>query len=181
MQFREIVTLLNDDLKNEWKHLQFYLHHASAITGLHAHEYKEFLLEQAASEMQHVSQFSDMIIGLGGVATTDSHDFPKLTTAGAAFGYAAFMEAGRGDWVTKIGADGVQVIGSKSRGEALAIKISDGNKTALYAAAVETLDQLGWLDDAQRALLAPWRASDILSARGATVGQRRPALQLQAA
>jgi len=94
---------------------------------------------------------------------------------------AAFMQAGRGDWVTKIGADGVQVIGSKSRGEALAIKISDGNKTALYAAAVETLDQLGWLDDAQRALLAPWRATEILSARGATVGQRRAAFHLQAA
>jgi L-asparaginase II len=73
----------------------------------------------------------------------------------------------------------VQVIASKSRGEALAIKISDGNKTALYAAAVETLDQLGWLDDAQRTELAPWRASDILSARGVLVGARRPALRLQ--
>lgn len=93
---------------------------------------------------------------------------------------AAFMEAGRGDWVTKIGADGVQVIASKSRCEALAIKISDGNKTALYAAAVEALEQLGWLDDVQRAALAPWRASDILSARGAVVGQRRPAFRLQA-
>jgi hypothetical protein len=46
---------------------------------------------------------------------------------------------------------------------------------------VETLDQLGWLDDAQRALLAPWRATEILSARGATVGQRRAAFHLQAA
>jgi len=92
---------------------------------------------------------------------------------------AAFMEAGRGDWVTKIGADGVQVIGSKSRGEALAIKISDGNKTALYAAAVEALDQLRWLDETQREELAPWRAGEILSARGATVGQRRPAFRLQ--
>ena len=47
-------------------------------------------------------------------------------------------------------------------------------------AAVETLDRLGWLDDAQRAALAPWRASAILSARGAAVGQRRPAFHLQA-
>ena len=93
MLFADMVNRLNDDLKNEWKHLRFYLHHASAITGLHAHEYKELFLEQAASEMQHVSQFSDMIIGLGGVATTESHDFPKLTTAGSAIGYAAIMEA----------------------------------------------------------------------------------------
>ena len=62
----------------------------------------------------------------------------------------AFTQAGRGDWVTKVGADGVQVVGSKSRGEAFAIKIIDGNKPALFAASVEVLDQLGWLDDAQR-------------------------------
>lgn len=93
MLFADMVSRLNDDLKNEWKHLRFYLYHASAITGLHAHEYKELFLEQAASEMQHVSQFSDLIIGLGGVPTAESHDFPKLTTAGAAIGYAAIMEA----------------------------------------------------------------------------------------
>jgi ferritin len=92
MQFREIVTLLNDDLKNEWKHLQFYLHHASAITGLHAHEYKEFLLEQAASEMQHVSQFSDLLLGLGETPTTTINEFPKLTDAAEILEYAASIE-----------------------------------------------------------------------------------------
>ena len=93
----------------------------------------------------------------------------------------AFMQAGRGDWVTKIGADGVQVVGSKSRGEALAIKIIDGNKTALHATTVEVLDQLGWLDDAQRELLQPWRAAEIVNARGLLVGARRPAFGLVAA
>lgn len=92
MKFRELVTLLNDDLKNEWKHLQFYLHHASAITGLHAHEYKEFLLEQAASEMQHVSQFSDLLLGLGETPTTTINEFPKFTDAAEILEYAAAME-----------------------------------------------------------------------------------------
>ena len=92
----------------------------------------------------------------------------------------AFMRAGRGDWVTKIGADGVQVVASKSRGEALALKIMDGNKPALYAATVEALDQLGWLDDAQRKELEPWRARVIVNARGLQVGERRPAFRLQA-
>ena len=92
MQLHEIVTLLNDDLKNEWKHLQFYLHHASAITGLHAHEYKEFLLEQAASEMQHVSQFSDLLLGLGETPTTTINAFPKFTSAAEILEYAAAME-----------------------------------------------------------------------------------------
>jgi L-asparaginase II len=93
----------------------------------------------------------------------------------------AFMRAGRGDWVTKVGADGVQVVGSKSRGEALAIKLMDANKPALFAATVEALDQLGWLDDAQRAELKPWRAERIANARGMPVGQRRPAFTLQTA
>jgi L-asparaginase II len=89
------------------------------------------------------------------------------------------MEAGRGDWVSKVGADGVQVIGSKSRGEALAIKIIDGNKPALFAATVEVLDQLGWLDHAQRAELEPWRAGTLRNARGLEVGARFPVFQLQ--
>ena len=93
----------------------------------------------------------------------------------------AFMRAGRGDWVTKVGADGVQVVGSKSRGEALAIKLMDANKPALFAATVEALDQLGWLDDAQRAELKPWRAQRIVNARGMLVGQRLPAFTLQTA
>ena len=91
----------------------------------------------------------------------------------------AFMRAGRGDWVTKVGADGVQVVGSKSRGEALAIKIIDANKPALFAATVEALDQLGWLDDAQRQELAPWRAATLSNVRAIAVGERRPVFQLQ--
>lgn len=56
--------------------------------------------------------------------------------------------------------DGVQVVGSKSRGEAFAIKIIDANKPALFAATVAVLDQLGWLDDIQReALAACWWAN----------------------
>jgi hypothetical protein len=80
----------------------------------------------------------------------------------------AFMRAGRGDWVTKVGADGVQAVASVSRGQAFGIKIIDGNKTALFAATVEALDQLGWLDDAQREELAPWRCGS----RGAVGGRR---------
>jgi L-asparaginase II len=91
----------------------------------------------------------------------------------------AFMRAGRGDWVSKIGADGVQVIASKSRGEAFAIKILDGSRPALYAASVEVLDQLGWLNDTQRDELAPWRARHIINARGLLVGERLPVFKLQ--
>jgi L-asparaginase II len=91
----------------------------------------------------------------------------------------AFMRLGGGDWVTKIGADGVQVVASRSRGQALAIKVSDGNKAALHAATVEALDQLGWLDEGQRAALYPWRCGSITSIRGAPVGERRAVFRLE--
>lgn len=92
MTISQMIDLLNADLKNEWKHLRFYAHHASAITGLHAHEYKELLTEQARSELAHVIQFSDMIIGLGGTPTTESNDFPQLTDALEIMVYAVGME-----------------------------------------------------------------------------------------
>ncbi len=85
----------------------------------------------------------------------------------------AFMRAGRGDWVTKVGADGVQVVASKSRGEAFAIKIIDANKPALYAATIEALSLLGWLDAAQASELEVWRDRRITNARGLHVGERR--------
>lgn len=92
MTIAQMVELLNADLKNEWKHLRFYTHHASAITGLHAHEYKELLTAQATSELAHVIQFSDLIIGLGGTPTTESNDFPQLTDPLEIMVYAIGME-----------------------------------------------------------------------------------------
>jgi L-asparaginase II len=91
----------------------------------------------------------------------------------------AFMRAGRGDWVTKAGADGVQAFASKSRAQAFVVKIADGNKLALHAATVAVLDQLGWLDARQREELRPWRAEAIANLRGTQVGERRPAFTLQ--
>ena len=90
----------------------------------------------------------------------------------------AFMQAGRGDWVTKVGAEGVQVVASRGRGQALAIKVADGNKLALHAATVEALEQLGWLDDAQREALRPWRNETIASIKGAPVGRRKAVFRL---
>lgn len=93
MRMAELLAKLNADLVNEWRHLRFYLYHASAVAGLHAHEYKEFLTAQAASEMQHVQQFSDMIIGLGGDPSVDCADFPRFKDSRNILEYAAEMEA----------------------------------------------------------------------------------------
>ena len=82
----------------------------------------------------------------------------------------AWMGAGDGDWVAKIGADAVQAIGVRSAGIGIAIKIADGAVRALHPAVYATLDQLGLLDARRRELLAPYRAPSLRNARGAVAG-----------
>ena len=92
MTRQELLDLLNNDLMNEYKHMRFYLYHASAITGFHREELKEFLLKESASEMKHVTEFSDLIFGLGGKPTTSSSDFTKFEDPIEIFQYALQME-----------------------------------------------------------------------------------------
>lgn len=89
-----------------------------------------------------------------------------------------FIRAGQCDWVSKTAADGVQVVGSRSRGEAFALKVMDGNMEAQVAAAVEVMDQLGWLDAGQREALGPRRGARIINAKGWQVGERRAVFKL---
>jgi L-asparaginase II len=86
--------------------------------------------------------------------------------------------AGQGDWVCKVGADGVQAIASRSRGVALAAKVSDGNLKALMVAVVSVLGQLGWLDDEARSALAEFTPPPMKNAAGLEVGQMVPAVKL---
>lgn len=92
MKNEEMINLLNADLKNEWKHLRFYLYHASAVVGLHCEEYKELFLKEAAGEMTHITAFSDVIVGLGGTATHESNDFPLFEKPEEIINYALEME-----------------------------------------------------------------------------------------
>jgi L-asparaginase II len=66
----------------------------------------------------------------------------------------AIMQTGAGDWVAKIGADGLQAMGIRSQGLGLAIRIADGSTWALHVATVEVLHQIGLLDDPERTPLA---------------------------
>jgi L-asparaginase II len=90
------------------------------------------------------------------------------------------MRAGRGDWVTKVGAEGVQAVGVRSRGWGIAIKVVDGNARGLHPATVAVLDQLGLLDSAQRAELSAWGAPAIRNNRGIVTGRIEPMLKLEA-
>lgn len=149
------------------------------IDGCSAPNYAMPLSRLAYGYARLASGQKDAQFGASFAALSEAMTAHPDLVSGSGRNDLAFMRAGRGDWVSKIGADGVQVIGSKSRGEAFAIKIIDANKPALFAASVEVLDQLGWLDAAQREELKPWRAQAIVNARGLPVGERLPVFKLQ--
>jgi len=83
-----------------------------------------------------------------------------------------------GDWVSKIGADGVQAIGIRSRGIGIAIRVADGNTRALLAATVETLRQLKLIDDPAATPLARYARPKIANYRGTIVGEVAPLFTL---
>jgi L-asparaginase II len=85
----------------------------------------------------------------------------------------ALTRAGGGDLVCKIGAEGVQAIGVRSRGLGIAIKVADGNARGLLPAAVAVLRQLGVLDARAQDALAPWAAPALRNVRGLCVGEVR--------
>ena len=149
------------------------------IDGCSAPNYAMPLASLARGYARLARGLSDQEFGESFVQLADAMTSHPELVSGSARSDLAFMRAGRGDWVTKAGAEGVQVVGSRSRGQAFALKISDGNQVALNATTVAVLDQLGWLDSRQREELRPWRAEPIANWRGTQVGERRPAFKLQ--
>jgi L-asparaginase II len=91
----------------------------------------------------------------------------------------AYTLAGGGDWVCKIGAEGVQAIGIRSLGLGIAIKVADGNMRGLHPATVAVLEQLGLMNTERRAALASWANPALKSAAGLSVGDIVPAVQLR--
>ena len=88
------------------------------------------------------------------------------------------MRAGRGDWVAKIGAEGVQGIGVRGTGVGIAIKIADGNKRALRPVIASVLEQLRLLDERRRTDLAHWLSPVVHNYRGLVTGRIQSAVVL---
>ncbi len=149
------------------------------IDGCSAPNYAMPLSKLAYAYARLASGSADVEFGESFATLSDAMTTHPEMVSGTGRNDLDFMQTSRGDWVTKVGADGVQVVASKSRGIAFAIKVIDGNKPALFAASVEVLDQLGWLDDRQREQLAPWRAATLRNARAVHVGDRLPVFQLR--
>ena len=92
MNKEELVCLLNEDLKNEYTHMHFYLQSSFLVEGINRAEIAEWLVEHAESEFKHIQQFAKMIVGLGGTPTTEHHCFPSFTCPFEIFEYAQQLE-----------------------------------------------------------------------------------------
>ena len=87
------LEIMNNDLQNEWTHLKFYLYHSAAITGLHAHEYREFFTDAAKGEMEHVQAFMDRLYGLNYASPSQtSPTFSTFSSAEDALTHAIELE-----------------------------------------------------------------------------------------
>jgi L-asparaginase II len=102
---------------------------------------------------------------------------PDLVS-GTARGDLMLMRAGKGNWVSKVGADGVQAIGVRSRGIGIAIRIADGNRRALHVATLAVLQQLGLVVATADTPLAPMDEHVIRNYRGVAVGAVEPMFTL---
>jgi L-asparaginase II len=96
------------------------------------------------------------------------------------------MRATGGRVISKVGAEGVYTVGVLPsarwpRGLGLALKIEDGeDRRARPTVVVESLRQLGALDSAALAALAPYSRFPIRNHRGDTVGEVRARFELEA-
>ena len=90
----------------------------------------------------------------------------------------ALMRTGAGDWVSKIGAGGLQAIGVRSRALGIAVRIASGDAPALHAATAEVLHQIGLLDEPARTELAASFRPRLRNARGLATGQLLPLFRL---
>ena len=94
------------------------------------------------------------------------------------------MIAAHGQLISKVGAEGVQLLGvlpcaRYPHGLGIALKIEDGDiKRARDPVVLETLRQLGVLNDAQLAQLAPYASATVYNHRKLAVGEVRTCFEL---
>ena len=150
----------------------------AGIDGCSAPNYAVPLASLAAAFARLASDDVDPDYGRAPRMLADAMTAHPEMVSGEARSDLALMQAGRGDWVTKVGAEGVQAIGIRSAGLGIAIKVLDGQKRGLYPAIVEVLEQLGLADAPARRILEPWRVRTVRNYRGLATGEVRPVVAL---
>jgi len=150
----------------------------AGIDGCSAPNYAVPLSALAAAFARLADAAPDAVYGQAPATLSAAMVAHPEMVSGAHRSDLALMHAGRGDWVTKVGAEGVQAIGIRSQGLGIAIKVADGQKRGLYPAIVDVLDRLGLLDAAARASLATWGHPTVRNYRGLATGDVRSVLVL---
>jgi L-asparaginase II len=87
-------------------------------------------------------------------------------------------QASGGDLVAKAGADGLHAINVCSKGLGIAVKVADGNMSAVYAVSISVLEQLGLTLESQNEALTEWANPRLLNARGTQVGELKSIVKL---
>ncbi|WP_045519015.1 asparaginase [Neobacillus niacini] len=109
--------------------------------------------------------------------TTAMMKYPEMVGGTGRF-CTDFMKASRGRLFGKAGAEAVYLIGDRETGIGIAIKIEDGNGRAAYPAALETLRQLGFIDEEQLNNLMHHYRPALKNARHEIVGELVPSFTL---
>lgn len=151
---------------------------ASGIDGCSAPNYAIPLAALARVYARLVDPSPDPIYGTAPRRLADAMISHPEMVSGERRNDLALMQAGRDDWVAKVGAEGVQAIGVRSLGIGIAIKVADGAKRGLHPATVSVLEQLGLLDGVRRGMLAAWAGATVRNSRGVVTGEVHPVLVL---
>jgi len=143
----------------------------SGIDGCSAPNYAVPLERLALAFARLATRQDDAVYGRGPQVLADAMTAHPEMVSGEGRSDLELMQAGRGDWVAKIGAEGVQGIGVRGAGIGIAIKVADGNKRALRPVVASVLEQLGLLDERRRSELAHWVAPVVHNYRGLVTGR----------
>jgi len=150
----------------------------SGIDGCSAPNYAVPLHRLALAFARLAARHEDPVYGRAPQILADAMTAHPEMVSGEGRSDLELMQAGRGDWVAKIGAEGVQGIGVRGAGIGIAIKVADGNKRALRPVILSVLEQLGLLDDDRRSALAHWASPIVHNYRGLVTGRIMSAVVL---
>lgn len=82
------------DIDNEIKHMMFYLYASNLAEGMHREELKKFFLKEAHEEMDHIHEFSEILIQCYGCPSfrQEKYNFPETKNPYELLGVAIKLE-----------------------------------------------------------------------------------------
>ncbi|MBE6994854.1 MAG: asparaginase [Ruminococcaceae bacterium] len=95
--------------------------------------------------------------------------YPKMVSGTGRID-AAIMETFGGNVFAKSGADGYYIVGIKDKGIGIAVKIDDGNGAVRDMVVCEVLRQLGYINEQNEAVFAPWSKKEVYNHKKELVG-----------